>query len=88
MINARYNLALVYWELKQYAAAREHLKIIVRNNPDYASAHYVLGMIYAQNSRTWESAKQHYRRFLQLEPRDPKAPSVRRWLDQHSTRRG
>ncbi|MBU0677983.1 MAG: tetratricopeptide repeat protein [Verrucomicrobia bacterium] len=88
MTNARYNLALVYWEMKQYSAALEHLKTIIRKQPDYPSAHYVLGMIYAENSRTWEQARQHYRRFLQLDPQDPKAPSVRRWLDRHASRRG
>lgn len=79
-VNARYHLALIYQQQKDDASALRLLQEVVRDKPDYAAAHYVLGYLHAKSPATAEQARPHYERFLQLAPTDPAAPAVRKWL--------
>ncbi len=79
-VNARYHLALIYQQQKDDASALRLLQEVVRDKPDYAAAHYVLGYLYAKTPATAAQARPHYERFLQLAPTDPAAPAVRKWL--------
>ncbi len=79
--NARYNLALLYREQNDPASAIALLKEVIKNKPDHASAHYVLGYLYAENASTVALARQHYKEFLRLAPKDPSARAVQQWLE-------
>ncbi len=83
MIAARYNLALISRELKDRKTAIEQLNILLKNRPDYAPAHYLLGMLYADDPATLGLAREQYKAFLGLAPNDPSAPVVRNWLQAH-----
>lgn len=81
--DARYNLALIYREQNDPAAAIALLKDVLKNQPQHAAAHYVLGYLYADNASTIPLAKQHYQEFLRLAPKDPSARAVQQWLAAH-----
>jgi superkiller protein 3 len=83
MIAARYNLALISRELKEKSAAIEQLGILLKDHPDYAPGHYLLGMLYADDPATVGLAKEQYKAFLELAPNDPAAPVVRNWVQAH-----
>ena len=79
-VNARYHLALIYQQQKDDASALRLLQDVIRDKPDYAAAHYVLGYLYAKSPATAAQARPHYEKFLLLAPNDPAAPAVRKWL--------
>ncbi len=61
--------------------ARPQLEAVVQAAPSHAKAHLALAQVYSMRAETKEKARAHYIRFLQLQPDDPKAPEVRRWLE-------
>ena len=83
MIAARYNMALISRELKEKSSAIEQLGILLKDHPDYAPGHYLLGMLYSDDPATVGLAKDQYKAFLGLAPNDPAAPIVRNWLQAH-----
>ena len=80
---ARYNLALIDRELKDRSGAINELETLVKEHPEYAQAHYVLGLLYADDPKAMAQAKQHYGEFLKLAPNDPSASVVRSWIAAH-----
>jgi tetratricopeptide (TPR) repeat protein len=80
MSRAHFNLALIHYDLKQYEKALEALKKVLQGDPDYAAAHYMLGLIYSRDRWTYNLARQHYTKFVEMAPEDPLAEKARRWL--------
>jgi len=79
----RYQDAFVLLQRGAYAEAAPQFEALLRVDPSFAKAHLALGQIYSQQVATKVKAKQHYTRFIQLRPDDPKAPEVRRWLNEN-----
>ena len=77
---ARYNLAVLCIESKDFAAAEKMLADLAQRKPDYANAWLALGQVYAHNAATLPQAKAAYKKFLDLAPTSRSAPSVRQWL--------
>lgn len=79
-LNARYNFALA---LRHAGFARDavaELDRILEAKPGEARAHLMLGNIYAQQLRDNRRAREHYRKVIELDPRNPQAPAIRFWL--------
>jgi Flp pilus assembly protein TadD len=64
----------------EYAQAVVHLKQIVERNNNDARAHLQLGICYAQLRKN-TLAREHYKRFLELQPTGPDADRVRKSLE-------
>ncbi|MBI5687793.1 MAG: tetratricopeptide repeat protein [Verrucomicrobia bacterium] len=78
----RYQDAFLLLQRGAYAEAGPQFEALLRVDPNFAKAHLALGQIYSQRAETKTKARQHYIQFLQLRPDDPKAPEVRRWLNE------
>lgn len=79
-VEARYNLALLYIDSRDYSAAEKMLADITQRKPDYANAWLALGQVYARDRATIPQAKAAYQKFLELAPSSRSAPAVRQWL--------
>ena len=78
----RYQDAFALLQRGAYAEAAPQFEALLRVDPAFAKAHMALGQIYSQRVETKDKARQHYIRFLQMRPDDPKAFEVRRWLNE------
>jgi tetratricopeptide (TPR) repeat protein len=81
---ARYNFALTLKASGYATDAVNELKKIAAADPDLSSAQLALGDIYAQQLHDADSAREHYLKFLDLDPRNPQATNVRFWLESNS----
>lgn len=79
-IEARYNLALLYIESRDYPAAQKMLADLTQRKPDYANAWLALGQVYARDRAALAQAKAAYQRYLELAPNSRQAAAVRQWL--------
>jgi len=78
---ARYNYALTLHALRERDAAVAETARVLREQTDFAPAHYLMGVLLAEDAARRDEARAHFLRFLALSPNDPNAVSVRRWLD-------
>ena len=78
---ARYNYALALYALRERDAAVAETARVLREQTDFAPAHYLMGVLLAEDAARRDEARAHFLRFLALSPNDPNAASVRRWLD-------
>lgn len=79
--DARYNLALLCMELRQYAEAEQQARKTLELDPRHAQSHYILGMIYESNPDRRALAHQHWQRFIELAPHDPLVADARKRLE-------
>jgi len=81
--DARYTFSLAL-KMAGYATdAVNELKKIVAANPDEARAQLALGNLYAQQVRDPTQARQHYLKWLELDPHNPQATNIRFWLSEN-----
>ena len=80
---ARYNFALTLKTAGYETDAVNELKKIVAVNPDEARAQLLLGNLYSQQLRDPAQARQHYLKWLALDPHNPQATNVRFWLSEN-----
>jgi tetratricopeptide (TPR) repeat protein len=78
--DARYNFALALKSAGYEADAVNELNKIVAANPDEARAQLALGNLYSLQMRDPERARQHYLKWLDLDPHNPQATNIRFWL--------
>jgi tetratricopeptide (TPR) repeat protein len=67
-----------------FAAAEAAFKRCIGADPTFAQCYRGLGVTYAKSERPAEGAK-YYRKFLEIAPDDPKAPAVRKMLEQYES---
>ncbi len=79
----RYQDAFALLQRGAYTEATPQFEALLQKDPSFAKAHLALGQIYSQQITTKDKARQHYARFLQMRPDDPKAAEVRRWLNEN-----
>jgi len=81
--DARYNFAFTLKSAGYPVDAVNELEKILAANPDKTNevrAHLALGNLYAQQLRNPASARRHYLKVLELDPRNPQASDIRFWL--------
>lgn len=82
-VNARYNFALVLKQANCLSDAVNELERLLASHPNEARGHLALANIYAQQLRQPGLARQHYLKVLELDPRNPEAPTIGYWLRDH-----
>jgi Tfp pilus assembly protein PilF len=60
--------------------AANELEKLLSLYPNNARAHLALGNLYSQQLEQAAKARQHYRKVLEIDPRNSQAPAVRDWL--------
>jgi tetratricopeptide (TPR) repeat protein len=65
----RFMLATLYVGLAEADAARRELERVLRQEPDYAAAHYTLAVVLRDDLGHLGEADLHFREYLRLEPR-------------------
>jgi tetratricopeptide (TPR) repeat protein len=78
--DARYNFALALKTTGYAPDAAEELKKTLAANPGEARAHLALANLCAQSLHDPAQARQHYRKVLELDPKNPQASDIRFWL--------
>lgn len=78
--DARYNFALLLKQSGYALDAANELENLLTTDPNEARAHLAVGNIYAEQLRQPARARPHYQRFLELDPRNSQAGTVRYWL--------
>jgi len=82
-VNARFNYAIQLQVQGYFDDAIAQYKRVVAANPNDATAHLLLGRLYARDRATYAEARDHYQTFLKLAPNSTLARDTRRWLDQN-----
>jgi TolA-binding protein len=89
----RYLVATIHVGLGQTNEARVELEQLLHANPDSIDAHYLLGVL--DSDGDVESARTHFRTYLDVAPKGERAPEVRSRLaelaireEQHLSARG
>jgi tetratricopeptide (TPR) repeat protein len=89
----RYLVATIHVGLGQTSEARVELEQLLRANADSSDAHYLLGVL--DSDGDVDSARAHFRTYLDVAPKGERAPEVRSRLaelsireEQHLTARG
>jgi len=80
----RYLVATIHLGLGQREEARTNLEQLLRANPDYADAHFLLGVLESEEDES--EARVHLLRCLELAPNGEHAPEVRGRLSEMAVR--
>ena len=59
---------------------------LLRLEPSVAEAHYNLAVLFLQERQAPDRAREHFRRFVELDPESERAPRVREWLSANNSR--
>ena len=78
--DARYNFALALRDAGYLLDAAAELQKLLAQNPAEVRAQLALANLYAQKLRQPQSARVHYLKVLDLDPRHPQAASIHNWL--------
>jgi len=78
--NMHYNLGVYYTENKRFDLAIGEFKKAADLNPDDPRTHYNLGYLYAEHDENHELAREHFMRYLGLDPNDENADQVKNYL--------
>ena len=78
----RNNLAEAYRAAGDRDNARREFEALLKDDPNYAPAHYGLAVLLDDQRGDRRRAAEHYRRYLALDPQAPDADRVRQWLAQ------
>ena len=76
----RYLVATIHLGLGQQEEARTDLEQLLRTNPDYADAHFLLGILESDSDEN--EARSHFLRCLELASKGEHAPEVRSRLSE------
>lgn len=77
---SRYDRGCAYMLDGEYRRAEKEFLRELRENGSAPDLHFNLGILYDDHLHRPAKARQHYRLFLRLAPRDEDAPRVREWL--------
>ena len=74
------SLGMTLFKLRQFAEARDALLEAILIKPDYPLAYYHLAGVYREGLSDRRSARNAYRRYLELDPKSSDAAQVQVWL--------
>ncbi len=77
---ARLNFALTLEKAGYPVDAAKELEALLTLHPNKPEVHLAAANLYAQVLDDKSMARAHYSRVLELDPRHPQAPAIRRWL--------
>jgi len=77
---ARYNLAVACADLGQNGPAIREYGRVIRIEPDYAPAHLNRGILLYRKNRRSPDAAYHFRKYLDLEPKNSQAELIKIYL--------
>jgi len=78
--NVRLKFALALRRSGRIDEAITEYQALLRLAPSLAEVHYNLAVLYLQERQAADLARQHFRRFVELDPESERAPRVREWL--------
>ena len=81
--DARYNFALVLKQAGYFLDAANELEKLLTYLPNDGRTHLALANLYSQQFHQPAKARPHYERFLELDPHNKQADSIRYWLVQN-----
>ena len=64
-------LGMTHFERKEYGPARKSFELVLKKDPDDVLAHYNLGILLKHYMKEPAEGDVHFRRVVQLKPRDP-----------------
>jgi tetratricopeptide (TPR) repeat protein len=79
-VDARYHFALALKQANYVRDAASELEHVLEAKPNETRAHLMLGNIYAQQLNEPQKARAHYRKVLELDPRNSQSAAIRFWL--------
>ncbi|MGA2247732.1 MAG: protein kinase [Verrucomicrobiota bacterium] len=83
-VDARYNFALALQAAGYALDAADELKRLLEADPSDVRGHLALANLYARSLHDIASARQHYLKVLELDPKNPQASSLKLWLSANS----
>jgi len=75
-----YNLGVLFTKNQQYYQAAAEFRKVLELRPDDGDSHYNLGVIYAEHLPDREKAVDHFRRYLEINPRAHDADWVKKYI--------
>lgn len=79
-VTMRYNMGCIYRAAKQYKEAEKEFLAALAMDPDDRWTHYNLGILYDEDLKDKNKAKEHYKLFVALSPDDSDKAVVQEWL--------
>jgi len=76
----RFIVSSVLLALDRPEEARTELVRVLKDAPDYAPSHYLLGVIYRDEYNDKFSAFNHFSKYLEIQPKGRHSAEVRSWL--------
>ena len=84
--NVRFKFALVLRRSGRIDEAITEYQALLRLEPSLAEVHYNLAVLYLQERQATDLAREHFRRFVELDPESERARRVREWLSANTSR--
>jgi len=78
--NIHYNLAIEYIRIRQYPKAAEHLRRVIKLNPQDKDAYYNLGVLYENYIPDSNLARIYYNKYIILAPKGADVGGIKKWL--------
>ncbi|MFA5157424.1 MAG: tetratricopeptide repeat protein [Candidatus Omnitrophota bacterium] len=75
-----YNLGVFYLQRQEYNDALVEFEKVLELNPNDAATHYNLGLIYAEYIGNKNKAILHFKRYLNLDPKDKDADKAKKYI--------
>ncbi len=79
MIEARYMIAIVNYELGDNQTAKQSLLTAIEQDPFYAKAYFLLGLIYKQENNI-DKSRYYLKKYINIEPDSKQAANAKIWL--------
>ncbi len=84
--NVRFKFASALRRSERIDEAITEYQALLHLEPSVAEAHYNLAVLFLQERQRADLAREHFRRFVELDPESERAPRVREWLSTNSSR--
>jgi len=75
-----YNMGVLFSQNKQYYQAAQEFAKVIELHPDDADTHYNLGVIYSEHLPDRPRAVEHFRKYLELNPKAQDASWVKQYI--------
>lgn len=76
----RFVVGSLYAAVGETDTARDHLKQVAQQKPDYAEVHFAMGMLALEGDSDRVAADQHFREYLRLDPDGEHAAEAKGYL--------
>lgn len=84
--NVRFRFARALRRAGRIDESITEYQALLRLEPSLAEVHYNLAVLFLQERQAPDLAREHFRRFVELDPESERAPRVREWLSANDSR--